>query len=163
MSNSPSSIWLTRSPSVVTVDKLFMEDYVIMLIHFQSCLTRCSYYVGTGPGKCWGWGRGFVMCSEKTSVRCQCCLSFFSKHLFKQCFSGKTLACLNDSWFPVLHRLEILTTVYNCTACQCSSVLWEEHFLLSHHCQEPDQHSSAESWKKTSTLKRFTWCICYMM
>lgn len=154
--SSPSSIWLTRSPSVVTVDKLFMEDYVIMLIHFQSCLTRCSYYVGTGPGKCWGWG-GVVMCSEKLQWDVNVVFFvffFFSKHLFKQCFSGKTLACLTDSWFPVLHRLEILTTVYNCTACQCFSVLWEEHFLLPHRCQEPDQHSLAETWKNNSTQKR---------
>lgn len=47
--SSSSSPWLP-SPSVVTVGKLFVEDYVIILIRFQSCLTSCSRYFGTGPG-----------------------------------------------------------------------------------------------------------------
>lgn len=36
------------SSHLVTLDKLFMDNYVIILIHFQSRLMSCSCSFGTG-------------------------------------------------------------------------------------------------------------------
>ena len=101
-------LFLALAPSsfVITVDELFMEDYVIMLIHFQSCLTRCSCYFGTGF-ECVGVEEGLVgdsqlSCAMNSSGRCQ----YFSssmclKYCLKESVKLKAASLIDDShWFP---------------------------------------------------------------